>query len=279
MASERARTRSARHAASAVDEVGADRSGELGRLRRRGGVGHPLQPRLGRRASQLLRRRYRDRELPVGPRRAVAEHPGAARRGGRRGDPRHHAGGAAVAARSGVLPAARPGHGVHRSVPWHPSADRAVSGGLRDPRPRLLRTGAGGVVGHHRDRADLLGVHRRSAARGHGGRAPLATRRRPLDGPHARADAAHRRHPAGCAQGRAGAHERLRLDAERRRSDLGPRGRGCHPGGADRRGGVLQLHAVRRGGPAVRGDGAADDPPHRLRVGASGEARADGGVV
>ncbi len=279
MAAERARARSARHAASAVDEVGADRAGQLGRVRRRGGLGDPVEPRVGRRAPRVLRPRDRAGELPVDPRGPVGQHPGAVRRRDRRRDPRHDPRGAAVAARAGVLPAARARDDLHRPVPRHPPADRAVPGRLRAAGARRLRPCAGGAVGHDRDRADLLGVHRRGAARGNGGRAPLAARRGPLARAEPRADAPDRRDPAGRAQGRARAHERLRVAAEGRGAHLGARSGGCRARGADRLGSGLQLHAVHRRGAAVRGDGAADDPPHRLRVARLAKREQMGGTV
>ena len=73
------------------------------------------------------------------------------------------------------------------------------------------------------------------------------------------------------------AHERLRRDAEGRRAGLDHRARGCRARRADRDVAVVQLHAVHRGGAAVRAARDPHDPPHRLVHGSTAASRADRG--
>ena len=195
----------------------------------------------------------------------LAEHPGAASPRDRRA-----VFGAPVATvrtlRGPVwLPAARAGGRVHRPVPRPAAHHRAVPRRLRHPGARdlpprcphevwgtiaitltysayvaeVLRAGIEAVHPSQRLAARSLGL---SHAKTHAARGP----------------------PAGDPQGHAGAHERLRVDAEGRRPDLGARRRRRGPRRADRDRARYNFTPYVVAGPAVRAARAPDDPVHRL---------------
>ena len=206
----------------------------------------------------------------------MAQRAGAGGRGDRDPGPRPRDRQPAHPARPGVLPVARPGHGLRRPVPRRAAAHRALPDRLRGARAAA----AGRAHRRRRARDGHADPHLlRLRGRGVPGRdrvgAPVAAGGGAVAGAVPPAVDAPGDPPAGRAARAAAVAQRLRRAPEGRRADLGARRRRRDPGRADRGRAHVQLHPLRRGRAAVR---AARDPDRadRGRGGARATRRQEG---